>query len=72
MKRNLNEMEFEVTQRLICKNGSPENEEILRNHFSVESMQQRTKHCSNYFSKFGMILSEDLLLGDNGENIWEK
>ena len=61
VKRNLDEMDLNEDQKLVCQNFSAENDDILNNHFKVESLQYRTKHCSNYFSKFGKIFPEDMI-----------
>ncbi len=61
VKRNLDEMDLNEDRKLVCQNFSAENDDILNNHFKVEFLQYRTKHCSNYFSKFGKIFPEDMI-----------
>jgi len=47
-------------EKLNCQKSS-ENENLLKSHFDVESIQSRLKHCSNYFSKFGKIFPDEMI-----------
>jgi hypothetical protein len=63
VKRNLDENEDEE-EKLNCQKSS-KNEKLLKSHFNVETVISRSKHCSNYFSKFGKIFPGEMILNES-------
>ena len=60
VKRNLDDQENGEEEKLSCQKSS-KNENLLKSHFDVESIRSRSKHCSNYFPKFGKIFPDEMI-----------